>query len=133
MDFNSNADEIKYYIKELLNKGEEQTTQEIICYVKNKSKKEFTNGMLSGAINDLIDRERTQYRRVRRGIYAKVPSGESELNSDDEFDLIIKNAILDIEKAKKMDIELLTPGSLEKMKTKSNRIIQTLYSLLENN
>lgn len=47
MRFQSNAEEIKYYMKELLNDGQEKTTQDIINYVQKMSNKKFTGGMLS--------------------------------------------------------------------------------------
>lgn len=129
MTFRSNSEEIRYYIKELLDQGEEQTTQEIIQYVKQASEKEFTSGMLSGAINDFIDRDKS-YQRIRRGVYAKKPAAGPE-NDGDEFDAIIKKTIEEVERARIIDIENLDIHRLEKMQEKSRKILAALHSLLE--
>lgn len=128
--FSSNAEEIKFYIRELLNDGEEKSTQDIIGYVKSTSPagETFTDGMLSGAINDLMSKEKKNYCRIKRGIYKKVFQ-ESNKNND-EFDLIIKNAIFEIEEARKIDIENLTTETLIQKQEKSNRIIRALKELL---
>ncbi len=126
MTFHSNSEEIRYYIKQLLDQGEEKTTQEIIRYVKEVSGKDFTGGMLAGAINDFIDREHA-YQRIRRGVYAKVPAQEQE----DPFDLILRNAIEAVENARRIDIERLDPARLLRMQEKSRRILTGLNRLLE--
>ena len=124
--FNSNAEEIRYYTKQLLDSGNEKSTQEIISYVKSTTGKDFTQGMFSGAINDLINMERS-YKRIRRGIYQKALPVE---NNGDEFDLIIKNTIEEIENALKMDIRNLTPEILKEKQEKSKKIISSLQNLL---
>lgn len=129
MTFSSNAEEIRYYVKQLLDQGEEKTTQEIIQYVKEASGKEFTGGMLAGAINDFIDKEKKNYRRVRRGVYAKISASDDE-HIDDEFDAILKNAIEEMEQARKIDIESLDPEKLREMQEKSRRILAALRGLL---
>ncbi|MDR2502043.1 MAG: hypothetical protein LBC78_02195 [Oscillospiraceae bacterium] len=129
-NFNSNTEEIKFHARALLSDGQEKTTQEIINYAKYASGKAFTGGMISGAINDLIDRERAVYRRVRRGVYAKI-SEENQSAVGDAFDLIVKNAISEVEKARKIDIDSLTPAHLQQIQEKSRRIIAALESLLQ--
>lgn len=129
MTFSSNSEEIRYYIKQLLDQGEEKTTQEIIQYVKEASGKEFTGGMLAGALNEFIDRERA-YRRVRRGVYAKGSPDDLEPDGD-AFDAIIRNAIEAVEQARRIDIESLNAQRLQKMQEKSRRILAALQGLLE--
>lgn len=131
MTYRSNAEEIKFYIRKLLDQGGEKTTQEIIDYVKAASGKEFTGGMLSGALKDFIDKEK-DYRRVRRGVYEKAEDTGSDRDcGDDEFDAILRNAIERIENAKRIDIEELDPARLARMQEKSRRILAALHSLLE--
>ncbi|MDR0838576.1 MAG: hypothetical protein LBN99_02920 [Oscillospiraceae bacterium] len=128
--FNSNAEEIRYYLKKLMDEGGERSTKEIISYVKSKSGKDFTNGMYSGAIKDFFDTE-AGYKRVRRGIYAKVEISDAEKDGADEFDLIIMRAIGETERARRMDIATLTTEEFQKMQDKSSKIVATLRSLLE--
>ena len=124
--FNSNAEEIRFFTKQLLDDGGEKSTQDIINYVKAKSGKDFTQGMFSGAINDLINIEKV-YRRIRRGVYQKtLPITDN----GDEFDLIIKNTIDEIENALKIDIRNLTPEILRVKQEKSKKIISALQNLL---
>ena len=84
MTYRSNAEEIKFYIRKLLDQGGEKTTQEIIDYVKATSGKEFTGGMLSGALKDFIDKEK-DYRRVRRGVYEKADDTGSDRDCGDDI------------------------------------------------
>jgi len=129
MKFNSNAEEIRYYIKQLLDDGEEKTTQEIDRYVRAAAPdKTFTQGMISGSRNDLIKADKT-YRRLRRGIYQKI-TVLAESNGD-EFDMVLKEAIENIKKALTMDISGLTPETLVKNLEKSKRYIDGLEQLLE--
>ena len=130
MTFRSNAEEIKYYIKELLDRGGEKTTQEIIDYVKAASGKEYTPGMLSGALKDFIDKETKSYRRVRRGVYEKI-TGADPAQAGDAFDAILRNAIEEVENARRIDIEELDPERLSKMQEKSRRILTALHGLLK--
>ena len=125
--FRSNAEEIKFYTRELLDEGEEKTIQEIIAYVKKRSGKEFSSGMFSGAVNDLIDREK-EYCRVGRGMYAKRSVAEE---TEDVFDSILKNAIQEVEQARHVDIQGLTPGRLNRLQRKSQKILSGLQALLE--
>ncbi len=126
MEFRSNAEEIKFYIRELLDEGGEETIQEIIAYVKERSGKEFTGGMFSGAMNDLLDREK-EYRRIGRGRYAKRSLAE---DTDDVFDRILKNAIQEVEQARHVDIQGLTPGRLSMLQRKYRRVLSGLQALL---
>ena len=127
--FRSNAEEIKFYIKQLLDDGQPKSIREIIQYVKEKSGKDFTSGMLSGAVNDLIDRER-EYQRVSRGVYAKrVSSPDNEPEA--VFNAIIQKSIAEVENARHVDIANLTPEHLEKIQKRYRKIITSLHALLE--
>lgn len=130
MNFKSNAEEIKYYLKECLDSGEEKTTQQLIQYVEKQAKKKFTNGSYSGAINDFMNREAENYGRIRYGVYRKLE--KKQLDDLCAFDDILKDAIAKIEKAKRMDIDKLTPEKLLKIQERSRYILDTLYQLLEN-
>lgn len=56
MNFNSNADEIRHYILEFLSEDNEAHPRtEIFNYVLQQSGKNFTLGMLTGALKALVD------------------------------------------------------------------------------
>ena len=69
--FSSNAQEIRYWTKQLLADGNEYGVGEIKEYVKNKSEKDFTVGTYAGALRDLVANEK-DYETVARGIYKNV-------------------------------------------------------------
>jgi len=124
--FNSNAEEIRYHARQLLDGGEQKTKLEIIAYLQAVASREFTQGMISGALNDLITKEPV-YQRLRLGVYQKAPQPETHY---DELDTVIKNAIAAIESALKMDIRTLTPELLRRKQEKSERYIRILQGLL---
>ena len=68
MKFASNAEEIRYYTRELLADNKEHTVKEIKNYIESKTNKIYTDGTYSGALRDLVARE-TEYKNIRRGIY----------------------------------------------------------------
>ena len=71
--FASNAEEIRFYIKELLADGELHTKGEIRFYVKNNAPSggTFTEGMISGALRDLVKKSHGEYIDLSRGKYQK--------------------------------------------------------------
>lgn len=68
MKFASNAEEIRYYTKKLLEDNKEHTVQEIKDYILLNTGKKFSDGTYSGAFRDLIAKE-NEYKNPRRGIY----------------------------------------------------------------
>ena len=76
MNFKSNADEIRFYIKELLKDGNEHTIRDIEEYIEQHSSNKFTSGMLSGALKTLLDDK--NYRNIKRGVYQKVGELQKE-------------------------------------------------------
>lgn len=77
MNFKSNADEIRFYIKELLEDEREHTISDINKYISKHSSRDFSSGMLSGALKTLLDDK--NYENIKRGVYQKV----SKLQNDD--------------------------------------------------
>ena len=79
--FKSNAEEIRYYAKELLQDGALHTKDEIINYVKSHSDKAniFTDGMFTGAIRDLVQNNNGAYINPVRGHYQRAPQASGEL------------------------------------------------------
>lgn len=68
--FRSQADEIRYYVRQLLDNGEEYTVKAIKEFVESESDKKFTDGAYAGSLRDLI-KNNIQYISPRRGIYKK--------------------------------------------------------------
>jgi len=66
--FHSQADEIRYYVKQLLNDDEEYAVKVIKDFVEEKSGKQFSDGAYAGSLRDLIKKE-PEYINPRRGIY----------------------------------------------------------------
>lgn len=129
MTFKSNAEEIRYYMKELLNTGKEYTVDEIKEYVSSKSGKSFSSGTYAGAMRDLIERD-PNYFVPRRGIYAAKQSSNSADSKTDIFTAIIQQALKAVDEACKVDVTQLSLEEIEKIKTRSVEIKNTLNSLL---
>jgi len=127
MTFKSNAEEIRYYMKQLLSSGNEYTVDQIKAYVKEKSGKNFTNGTYAGAMRDLIDRDPNYY-IPRRGIYAAKNPRTSSTN--DVFTGILQQALHAVEEACKVDISQLTVQEIQALQTRSAKIKDTLKALL---
>ena len=63
--FTSNAEEIRFYTKELLADGNAHTKHEIRSYVNNHATDgAFTEGMISGAIDALVKNSNGEYVRA---------------------------------------------------------------------
>jgi hypothetical protein len=74
--FNSNADEVRYFTKQLLSDFKEHSIQEIKGYVHQKSGKQFSHGTMVGAIRDLLEKN-PNFENIRRGIYIQRESVSS--------------------------------------------------------
>lgn len=79
-NFRSNAEEIRFYAKELLQDGAMHTREEIMQYVKDHSSnaRNFTEGMYTGAIRDLIVNSNGDYINPIRGRYQRAPQSSRE-------------------------------------------------------
>lgn len=128
MRFNSNAEEIRYHMKQLLNQGGEYTVAQIKEYVHAQTGKDFTTGTYAGAMRDLVDRDPNYY-IPSRGIYAAVTHNVAT-RSDDVFDTIIRQALSAVEEACKMDITTLTVSEIQQLQSRSSRIKSGLKELL---
>lgn len=72
-NFSSNADEIRFYVKQLLNDYKDHNCKEINDFIrKTPNGYKFTGGMITGAIKTLVDTERDNYKNVRRGWYRAI-------------------------------------------------------------
>lgn len=93
MKFKSQADEIRYYTKKLLDEGEMKSVKEIKSYVFEKSQKKFSDGAFAGALRDLIMNS-DEYTSPSRGIYCRSNSDEiAEVNEsfEEEYKKILKD------------------------------------------
>ncbi|MGG3942092.1 hypothetical protein ABEV54_11715 [Peribacillus psychrosaccharolyticus] len=86
--FNSQADQIRYYTRELLADKKEHNVQEIKDYVKNQTQKNFSPGAYAGAIRDLVAKE-DGYENPKRGVYIF-----SEVSNQDDMNLIDTTKII---------------------------------------
>lgn len=79
--YRSNAEEIRFYAKELLQDGQMHTRDEITQYVKAHSPNadNFTEGMFTGAIRDLVRNSNGAYINPVRGHYQRAPQSPGEL------------------------------------------------------
>ena len=79
--FPSNAEEIRYYVKELLQDGKMYPREEIMEYVKTHSPNgtSFTEGMFTGAIRDLVRNSNGLYINPIRGHYQLAPQSPGQL------------------------------------------------------
>ena len=71
----SNAEEIKKYYKQLLMDKQPHSREELFQFARQKNKN-YTDGMLSGALKTLVDKE-ICYVQVERGIYQFVKEKEN--------------------------------------------------------
>lgn len=69
--FNSQADEIRYYVKGLLKDGKPHTVKEMKAYTERQSNKEFTEGAFAGAFRELVKND-PSYFIPKRGVYQSV-------------------------------------------------------------
>lgn len=88
LNFSSNAEEIRYYVRKLLSDGNEHNRKEIVKYIREQSRDEvFTDGMITGAIRSLVENEKGRYEKTRRGWY--------RFKKDKEFEQISVNDVTD--------------------------------------
>lgn len=73
MTFHSNAEEIRHYLKQLLEDGQPHSRTELFNYVNSNSSNgcSFTVGMLSSALKTLTDNSDI-YTCIQRGVYQKT-------------------------------------------------------------
>ena len=80
--FQTDADLIRHYAKELMEDGKECSVVDILAYIHQKhGERGLTGGMLDykkvgSAFINLTLMERNDYVRVRRGVYRKLAPGE---------------------------------------------------------
>lgn len=70
----SNAERIKECFRQLLMDGQPHSREELFQFARQKDRN-YTDGMLSGALKTLVDKE-IQYIQVERGIYQFVKEKE---------------------------------------------------------
>ncbi|MBP1994220.1 hypothetical protein [Paenibacillus eucommiae] len=77
LKFSSSADEIRYYVKELLSDRKEHKLQDIKEYVEKQAGKTFSHGNYAGTLRDLVKKEEG-YENVGRAVYQYMGGSESE-------------------------------------------------------
>jgi hypothetical protein len=85
--FKSQAEEIRHYAKELLNKGGMYSVKEIKAHVSEKSNKHFSDGAYAGSLRDLIANS-ADYYSPSRGMYAQVNKNSNSGMSSFEQQLL---------------------------------------------
>lgn len=91
-EFTSNAEELRYFAKQLLEDGQEHSVQEIKDYVEQHSEhsEDFTVGMYAGALRSLVQNSKGKYSVVKRGKYQMIHSGEATMEKIKIKDRIVK-------------------------------------------
>lgn len=92
-EFKSVADEIRFYIRELLEDQKPHKVKEIKEYVESKVGKNWSTGCYAGAIRDLVAKE-PQYVSVERGVYVYQPEAKNILEKS--VNKILKKTIDDL-------------------------------------
>lgn len=69
--FDSQAEEIRFYTRQLLEDGKARKLKEIKEYIKDLTGKEFSPGAYAGALRDLIAKEK-EYINPNHGEYQKT-------------------------------------------------------------
>jgi hypothetical protein len=71
--FQSNADEIRFYVKQLLSDYQEHCRNEILSHIRHTPNGgRFTEGMITGALKTLVDTDRASYTNFKRGWYKAI-------------------------------------------------------------
>ena len=116
-NFSSNADEIRYFIKECLEDGIPKTKDELRQYIDTHASgtpftsNRFTEAMMSGALKSLLDSNK-DYFSPRRGIYQKIISKASSFDFKQQlFDALTQAEEL-IQTACVVNIISLSPEEL---------------------
>lgn len=103
----SNAKEIQMYYKELMKDSLEHSRKELISFVKQNSSKNYTEGMLEGALRSLVNRNEG-YICTKRGIYKydrdmDLTKSGSIKGLIKKYNMILKEAVNRMENGIKID------------------------------
>lgn len=81
--FSSNAEEVRYFAKKLLEDGQEHSVQEIKDFVTSHSEhsQDFTIGMYAGALRSLVQNSNGRYITVKRGKYQRAKTETTKTDS----------------------------------------------------
>lgn len=87
--FSSNAEEVRYFMEQLLADRKVHSIQEIKEYVESHSThgEDFTEGVYSGAIRSLVQNSKGKYAGVARGKYQLVDDRNERDDNETEIDL----------------------------------------------
>lgn len=91
--FNSNAEKIRHYTKELLKDKDKHSLKEIKYYVEKHTDERFSHGCYSGALRDLINKEKS-FKRVERGYYKFSESPKKHF--ENRIDSILAETVVKI-------------------------------------
>ena len=92
----SNAEEIRKQYKQCLMDGQPHSREELFSFVKEHDNgTKYTEGMLSGALKTLIDKEK-EYIQVERAIYQFVEGYQQDIIS--QYISIFENMLTNIDK-----------------------------------
>lgn len=128
--FKSNAEEIRFYAKALLQDGLMHTRDEIFQYVKENSPNgdTFSPGMFNGALRDLVQKSNQAYIIPVRGHYQRAPQSPGELAGlelRNNIVNVLKNACEELKQACTVNIIGLSAGDLP-VAAKAAQIIDKL-------
>lgn len=125
----SNAEDIKKYYKQLLMDGQPHSREELFLFARENGKN-YTDGMLAGALKTLVDKE-ICYVQIERGLYQFIEEKGSLIY---QYIDIFKNAqkqLNDVSIVPFKFVEELDNESKEKLKL-IEKCIEILNNTIDN-
>lgn len=117
----SNAEEIKKYYKQLLMDGRPHSREELFLFARENGKN-YTDGMLSGALKTLVDKE-ICYVQVERGLYQYVKEKEDIIS---QYIDIFKNTQKQLN-----NVSVVPSKFIEGLDNKSKEKLEKIESYIE--
>lgn len=117
----SNAEEIKKYYKQLLMDEQPHSREELFLFARENCKN-YTDGMLSGALKTLVDKE-ICYVQVERGLYQYVKEKEGIIS---QYIDIFKNTQKQLN-----DVSVVPSKFIEGLDNKSKEKLGKIESCIE--
>lgn len=110
----SNAEDIKKYYRQLLMDGQPHSREELFLFARENGKN-YTDGMLSGALKTLVDKE-ICYVQIERGLYQFVKEKEDIISQYIDIFKDTQKQLSDVSVAPFKFVEELDNESKEKLK-----------------
>ncbi len=129
----SNAEEIRFYVKQLLEDGQPHDKDEMRAYLAANAPRaaSYTSGMLAGALYSLVQNSGGRYKSLGGGVYQKM-SGVSRSyrpGLEEEVLEVLQNTCTSLENACTINILNLSQQEMA-VADKVRGIIQYLHSAI---